>query len=978
MKGFPVLLLTVLLTLFLAGKMKAAIPQTASVDSAWVDSVMNSLTLEQKIAQLMIIRVASNLDSVTEDTLVSQVKSWNPGGICFFKGTPLLQVALTNRLQQVVQTPLIISIDAEWGLGMRLDSTVSFPRQMTLGALEDDSLVYEMASAIAWDCKRIGVNLNFAPVVDINNNPANPVIGSRSYGEDKKAVARKGIAYMHGLQDHGVFATAKHFPGHGDTDTDSHLALPVVPFPETRLDSVELFPFKALIREGIDGVMTGHLFVPALDSLRIPATLSPEIVTRLLRGKLLFKGFTVTDALDMKGVTSSFKPGEIEVKALLAGNDILLLPQNIGVAVKAICLAVDSGIISVDLLNEKCRKILTMKSTLGLAVHHQVNPDSLVYELNPISSEVLKRKLFKNAITVVKNENNLIPLNFLEYKKIVVLSIGDTNHTPFQEMIARYAALKKINLSLPFDSSGMACAIHETGDANLVIIAVHTTTNLATKRFGIPTQVYALIDSLASRRKIILDIFGSPYALSQVPVVSKIETILISYQNEPIVQEASAEIIFGGIAANGHLPVTGSAIFPLNTGIRTPADRFEYILSEEAGISSEALKEIDSIALEGIQKQAYPGCQVLFAKNGKIFYEKSFGSVGYNDPNPVTRESIYDLASLTKVIATTLAVMRLYDEGKIQLDENLGSYLPELTGSNKENLTIREVMTHQAGLQPWIPFFEKTMKDRRLIPGIYDSLASAEFPFQVAENLFMRKDYRDTVFSWIIASPLRPVKDYKYSDLGFYLLARIVERVTHQDFSRYTDSVFYQPLGLQTMGFHPLNRFPASRIMPTENDLLFRNQLLRGYVHDPGAAMLGGVAGHAGLFSNSTDLAIILRMLLNGGEYGGRQYLIPSTIREFTRVQFPENHNRRGIGFDKPPDDPSPDGPVCPEASPSSFGHSGFTGTYIWADPENGLIYVFLSNRVFPDASNQKLAELNIRTRIHTAMYRILKQARID
>ena len=942
-------------------------------DSAWVDSVLQSLTLNEKIGQLMILRAYSDKDSIYDDTLISQVKKWGAGGICFFKGTPYKQALLTNQLKDAAKTPLIFSTDAEWGLGMRLDSTFSFPKQMMLGAVKDDSLIYQMACQIAKDCRRMGLQINFAPVIDINNNPDNPVINVRSFGEDKTLVARKSELYMKGLQDNKVMATAKHFPGHGDTDTDSHLALPVMNHSRERLDSLELFPFRQLIKNGLQGVMIAHLFIPSLDTAKnTPATLSANIVTGLLKHQLGFKGFVITDALDMQGVTKYYKPGEIEVKALQAGNDILLLPQNIRVAINAIRQAVDSCQITDSLIDSKCRKILELKYRFGLAQKSYISTQHLYEDLNPVSSEILSRKLVKEAVTIVKDRYNLIPLSLLDHRKIACLSVGDTSKTAFQKMIGKYAPVTYINLPVNFSSSLMDSVIHLCREFNLIITGVHKTSNSPEKKFGLSAQTVALIDTLSLQTKMVLDIFGSPYILDLFKHTDQMDAVLVSYQDMKDAESLSAQIIFGGIAAEGKLPVTASASIPRGSSVRTSKVRLEYALPEELGISSTALKNIDSIAMEGIESKAYPGCQVLFAKDGKIFYHRSFGQMSYDDSTKINNEDIYDLASLTKVAGTTLAIMKLYEEGKIKLDEKLVTYLHEVKGSNKEAMTIREIMSHQAGLQSWIPFYLKTIKGKNLDSNIYKSVPSENFPYRVAENIYIRKDYRDSIYKAIIDAPVLMKKEYKYSDMGFYLLQLIIERITGQTLDTYLRTNFYDPLGLTTLGYSPRKRFPLSRIAPTEHDVVFRNQVIRGDVHDPGAAMLGGVGGHAGLFSNSGDLAILLQMLLWHGEYGAKQYLLPSTIKEFTRAQFPENENRRGLGFDRPLNTYIPDGPSCESASLQSYGHSGFTGTYIWADPENNLIYVFLSNRVNPDASNQKLEKMNIRTRIHQAMYDIL------
>ncbi|MCX6245437.1 MAG: serine hydrolase [Bacteroidetes bacterium] len=966
--------LIILLFLLATGNASGTSPRTGA-DSTWVDSVFQSLTPDQRIAQLFIIRAYSDKDSTYNDSIANMIRKWNPGGICFFKGTPWRQACMTNSLQSLAQTPLLISTDAEYGIGMRLDSAVAFPREMTLGALQDDSLIWVEGTLIARDCKRMGVQMNFAPVADINNNPGNPVIGFRSFGENRDEVTRRSIIFMKGLQSGGILTTAKHFPGHGDTDTDSHLALPVIRHSEERLDSIELYPFSQLIRNGVDGIMIAHLYIPSIDSTKdTPTTLSRKVVSELLKEKMGFKGFVVTDALDMKGVTKYFKPGEIEVKALLAGNDLLLLPKNLDAAVNGIRMARDSALIPEEMIDSQCLKVLRLKYRAGLADVKPVQIKNLYEDLNPLNSKVLTRAVFRNAITLVRNENQLLPLNFLDRRKIAVLFIGDTVLQPFQEMISQYTPARFFVLPASFSQKRADSLIAEMRDDNLIIIALHCNQGLVSKQYGIQDCALRLIDTLSTLKKVILDIFGSPYALAFLKNPMNIETILESYQDVPEAQELSAEMIFGGIAANGQLPVTAAPGFPLKTGLSTQVTRLEFVLPEEIGIHSEKLKVIDSIAQRGIDQKAFPGCQVLFAKDGKVFYQKSFGHPRYEDTVSVKNNDIYDLASVTKVAATTLAIMKLYEAGKISPDDKLGKYLPWLEGSNKNELVIRDVMTHQAGLQSWIPFYRQTLRNSQPDPAIYQKSPSDRFPFRVADSLYIRSDYIDTICHLIALSPLRSTHDYKYSDMGFYLLRFIIEKITGKPLEDYLAETFYRPLGLTTMGFRPRDRFPLSRIMPTEYDTIFRKQLLHGDVHDPGAAMLGGVSGHAGLFSDAADLAVLLQLFLNHGEYGSKQYFLPSTVKEFTRVQFPASGNRRALGFDKPTLNYNPDGPSCKSASPLSFGHSGFTGTYIWADPENNLVYVFLSNRVYPDASNEKIVEMNIRTSIHQAMYEILEK----
>jgi beta-N-acetylhexosaminidase len=938
----------------------------------WVDSVYLSLDTNQRIAQLLVIRAWSTKDSSYNDSLTRVISGLNVGGVCFFRGTPCSQARLTNLWHDSIRTPLLVAIDAEWGMGMRLDSAFDFPYQMTLGAIREDSLIYRMSSQIARDCRRMGVHVNFAPVVDINNNPANPVINLRSFGEDPGNVTRKGILYMKGLQDHGVLSTGKHFPGHGDTDTDSHLSLPLISHSQERLDSVELEPFKALIRGGVRGMMIAHLYVPAFETIPgLPSTLSNSIVTSLLKERLGFRGFVITDALDMQGVTKYFPSGQIEVKALQAGNDILLLPQDAHQAVKTIREAADSGLVSWQLVEAKCKAILELKYDLGLAHEGPVSLRHLTADLNPRESFLLNETLFRSSVTLLKNDYRLLPLILLDRRRVACVSAGDTVPTEFQEMLSNYLPCANFIVRHEAKKPDLDSLLTQLKGYDLVLLGVHHANLYPKDHYGMTDAILSFLDKVPQQNRAVLALFGNPYILDILKDPDAFGAIVTTYQDRPEAEEAAAEMIAGGLGAQGLLPVSAGG-FKAGTGLATEPARIGFTPPETFGITPEMLTKADSMAADGIASGAYPGCQVLFAKDGKIFYYKAFGHPGYNDTIRVTTRDLYDLASVTKMAGTTLAVMKLYEEGRIRLDEPIGDYLPLLRNTSKGDLTIREIMSHQAGLQAWIPFYQSTLTNGLPDTAVYSSHPSPEFPVRVAPGLYIRTDYRDTILQQIIRSDPGKRGEYNYSDLGFYLLDAMATHLTGKPLDQFLDTTFYRPLGLTTMGYRPLLRFPSDRIMPTENDTVWRHALLRGDVHDPGAAMLGGVAGHAGLFSDAFDLAVILQMLLNYGEYGGKQYLLPSTVREFTGIQYPSAGNRRGLGFDKPPPVYLPDGPSCRSASPSSFGHSGFTGTYAWADPENKLIYIFLSNRVCPDASNNKLSQKNIRTDLHQVIYDLL------
>ena len=946
-----------------------------SYDTTWVDSVMSSLSLEQKIAQLFSIRAYSNKDKKHKKKIASLIKKYNIGGLTFFQGGPVRQALLTNYYQELSQTPLLIMQDAEWGLGMRLDSTYSFPYQLTMGAMDNDTLVYAAASEIACQLKRIGVHVNLAPVVDINNNPLNPVINYRSFGENRYNVTSKGLAYMHGLQDHGIIATAKHFPGHGDTDADSHQTLPIIQHTKERLDSIELFPFKKLISEGLYGIMIAHLYLPAYDDDKnLPSTLSGNLVTGLLKDQLAFNGLIITDALDMKGVTMYYSPGEIEVKALQAGNDILLLPGDVPKAIKKIKQAIKKGLIIEQEVEARCRKVLEFKYRAGLAQYIPVKIENLIEDIDTPRAKAINRRIYKSAITLVKNEGDLVPLNLNDSVKIASLSIGSDNKTAFQEMMDNYAEIDHFSIEHTSNKEAVNRILEQLSPHNLIIIGVHCASNFPFT-YGISDDTDELVSKLAASKRVIVTVFGSPYSLERFNRIDDFDAIMVSYQNNLTAQEISAQMILGSIACQGKLPVTASTQFQAGSGVNTISkNMLSYTIAEELNINRGFLLEVDSLLLNSIEEGVFPGCQVMALKDGSVFYQKSFGYHTYEKQIPVKNTDLFDLASITKIAATTLAVMKMTADDKIDIDMPLVYYLPFLKGTNKENIIIREMMAHQARFTPWIPFYRNTLNDNGPDTLIYSQSISEVFPFRVAEKMYIHRDYCYTIFDTIITSPLLEAEEYKYSDLPFYFLKRVIENGLNQPIEKYLNTQFYSSMNLFKMGYRPRDRFPLNSIVPTEYDNEFRQQLIHGDVHDPGAAMLGGVSGHAGLFSNANNLAVLMQMLLQSGEYNGISYLDSAVIEEFTSYQFPLTDNRRGLGFDKPSFEYLEDGPTCKGVSPSSFGHSGFTGTYVWADPESRLIYVFLSNRVHPDASNRKISERNIRTKVHQLFYDALEK----
>lgn len=949
-------------------------PEFIERPSPWADSVLATLNLDQRIGQLMMVAAYSNKNEKHYSEIEQLVRKYHIGGLIFFQGGPVRQAVLTNRYQAAARTPLLIGMDLEWGLAMRLDSTIRFPRQMALGAMADDSSLERMGLEIAREMQRLGVHVSFSPDVDVNVDPTNPVINERSFGEDPAMVARKGLAYMRGLQNGGVLACVKHFPGHGDTNTDSHKTLPLVTASRARLDSVELLPFQELINAGVAGAMVGHLSVPALDSTpELPSSMSHPIITGLLRETMGFKGLVFTDALNMKGIANAARPGEIELRTLMAGSDVLVFPQDPVKAITRIRQAVDSGLVSEATIAEKCLKVLKAKEWAGLAKPAIVEVKGITADLNTAKGRMVRRELYAQALTVATN-HGVLPVRNLDSLRIASLVIGDTLNNPFQQALARYAPISMFRCEKVLNANQSKAMLDSLKKFDLVITSVHNTTYRVNKEFGVPQISLDFLRRLGDQQPMVFTLFANPYRLGNAYGAERWGAVVVAYEENDATQDLAAQLIFGAIPAKGKLPVTASTHFKSGQGVAVPSlGRLRYGLPEEEAMRTGDLEEIDSVVLRGLKAQAYPGCQVLVARNGMVLWDKNYGTPTYSRERPVTSGDIYDLASITKVAGTTLALMKLADEGKINTGKTLGEYLPGLLKEYPyhASLTLDEVLAHQAGLKPFMPFQNRLKEKRNWKPGVMANVPDDEHDMQVADGVYINHSYRDSLLKWVLETPVAERGKYVYSDMGMYLLMQVVEKVSGMPFDHFLARNFYRPLGLATMGFNPLERFPMDRIMPTENDTLFRNGLVRGTVHDPGAAVMGGVAGHAGLFSNANDLAILMQMLLNGGEYGGRRYLSEKTVQRFTSCRYctgdPRKENRRGLGWDRPQGAGAP-GPASDGASSLSYGHTGFTGTMAWVDPAYGTVYIFLSNRVYPDAANKKLQQMNTRTQIQAAV----------
>jgi beta-N-acetylhexosaminidase len=967
-----------LLWVFTSGKVDPFVANDDPLNSSdrlgqqeWVDSVFSAMTFEQRLGQLFMVAAYSNKDQKHIDEISNLVKTEHLGGLIFFQGGPNRQARLTNYYQAQSKTPLFIAMDAEWGIGMRLDSVPNFPKAMTLGAIQNHELIYEMGAEIARQFKELGMHINFAPVVDVNSNPNNPVIGYRAFGENKEVVTRRAVAYMKGLQENGVIANAKHFPGHGDTESDSHYTLPVIKHAEKRIWDVDLYPYQELFREDLMSVMVAHLNVPSLDNgSNIPTSLSKPVVTDLLQNRMNFQGLIFTDALNMKGVANLNKPGEVDLKALLAGNDVLLYSQDVPKAKALIKDAVDRGTIKESEINRRVKKILKAKYWAGLDKYKPIDTYKIAERLHtPKTNEVIE-KLYAESITVASNKGNVLPFQNLDLQKFASLTIGDDGKV-FSQFLKNYTAVDHYTVQKASNETAHYNLIKQLEDYDVVIVGLMGVTNSPQRAFGIAPADIQLIRTLEKRQKVVTVLFGNAYGAK---ALEGFGNVVLAYENSSETQKLVPQVLFGGRPSQGILPVTVSGQYSHGVGgYLASANRLAYGSPESVGLNSETLDKIDEVANRMILVQAAPGGNVLVLKDGKVVFERSYGYLDYKKTVPVTRETVYDLASITKVLATTQAVMFLESRGDLDMNKTLGDYLPELKGTNKANLQLKNVMIHEAGLKAFIPHYVKTVQSGQWRGDYYKASIEPGFSSPVSNDMFGSNALRDSIWNWTIKSDLLPKPNkYVYSDLTMYFMQAVVERIVHQPMDEFLDQNFYAPLGLRTLTFNPYLKMPLEKIAPTENDVAFRKRQVQGYVHDPGAAMYGGVAGHAGLFGTANDLAVMMQLMLNKGSYGDVTLFKPQTVESFTKRQ--SNISRRGWGWDKPEPEFGKGGSASKFAPKSTFGHTGFTGTCVWADPENQLVYVFLSNRVYPAAENNKLLDEGIRTKIHDIIYEAMKK----
>jgi beta-glucosidase-like glycosyl hydrolase/CubicO group peptidase (beta-lactamase class C family) len=931
-----------------------------------IEKLLSQMTIKEMVGQLIMIGADTDVNKKYCEKILKDIDSNKVGGVCFFKGKSDNLPKLINKYNTVCKIPLLVSIDAEWSLSMRFTDLDPFPRAMALGALDSNDyyLVYKKADIIGKQCKTLGIHINFAPDIDINLNPANPVINTRSFGQNKWKVSLLSEQYIKGLQDNNVMAVIKHFPGHGDTDLDSHLNLPTINHSKDFIDTVDLIPFKYNIEKGVWGAMIAHLNVPALNkNYTYPASINPDIIQGYLVDELKFDGLIFTDAMNMKGLTNDYPDGQAQVLALKAGVDVLLMPNNTDSAMNAILTAIENGELSKELIKEKCRKVLEWKYKLGVMKPTQ--------EPKPLSKKQKEEignlcdSIAPKVLTLLENNANILPLEEKDTNEVIFVSLDENDYSDFIKQAKKHKKIKNYCINKKTKEEDYEKIMCEIDSTKTVIVAASGGVNSKkSNNYGISSQslttLYAIQETKA---KNILVLFANPYVLESIDTICDYNALIIAYQNTPQLQVAAAKSIFTPHKFTATLPVDGSQTYKASPD-------FAIELPKQA---PSRFSKIDSLINLGIVKEAYPGAQVLIAQKGEIIYKKNAGYQTYDNKIAINDSSIYDVASLTKVMATTLAVMKLYDEKKFALDDRLSNYIPWLKKTNKRKITIKEALSHCGRMKAYLPIWIHALKTAEQDSTLFAwKTENTDEYFQLTDSLYIHKKYREDIFKQISDSPLNPKHKYVYSDLGFILLGELVEALSGQTLDVYLEENFYKPMNLTHTCFRPKQSQNIENIVPTIEAVDFRNSQIRGNVHDETSALLGGVAGHAGLFSTSEDLFAICQMLLNKGEYKGKRYINKETVDLFAIAHFKEHNNRRGLGWDKPLLH-SKSSHTSQYASKSSFGHSGFTGTYLWIDPKNETILIFLSNRVYPDAKTNKLAQLNIRTDIHDLIYEILK-----
>lgn len=950
MKRLNTLIVGLLISLICLGGETSLMKRAESREAImWADSVYATLSERERVAQLLCPKIRF---SDGESYIEKYVEKDRVGGLLFATGSLEEYADMTNYAQSLSRVPLLMTFDGEWGPAMRIDDVPRYPANMGLGAIRDKNLLYQYGREIGRQLRLVGQHVNFAPVADVNSNPRNPVIGYRSFGEDPARVAELVTAMSKGLEDSGVQAVAKHFPGHGDTSTDSHLEKTIVNHSPETIENIDLVPFRDFIDNGLSGIMVGHIVIPSLDNSGRPASLSKKITSDLLRDTLGFRGLIYTDALGMKGAhMAGYRP---EVEALKAGADILLSYGDPAEDIDAIVAQINSGNISRSTIEDHCKRILRYKYALGIPTQPKVDKSDLSAQISSPQARMVSDALACAAITVLRNKGNILPIGNLAKNRIAVVNVGAPADNNFTSLCRKYAKVDVYaSESAPFTGK----TLDRIREHDIVIAAVYSDSAYCRNLY------YQLQDMPG-----LVGVFMmNPYKMNKFrQSMTHTDAIVLAYEDLPDLRSAAAMAVFGGIRVSGKLPVNLPG-FPIGTGIEIPKSRLGYTSPLAENMSPALVDSIDTLVKAAIDDEAMPGCQVLVARNGNVVFEKAYGQITKNG-TAVDEYSLYDLASVSKVIGTLPGVMKAYDLGLFDLDKPAADYIPGLKESGK-NFTPRQMLYHETGMPAAINAYSLMLNDGEIRRDITSADSTRRFPLEAAKGIWVGRETIDTVMNVIYRQPLRSNTDYNYSCLNFCLLLDMEQRLTGQPHEQWvTDSIF-GPLGQYNTFYRPTRHASLDRIAPTENDTVMRRQLVHGYVHDETAAMQGGVSGNAGLFANAGDIAKLCQAWLQGGRYGDSQILSPETVELFMTSKSPTC--RRGLGFDKP--DPNPEqSPTCAEASPTVVGHTGFTGTIFWIDPTEDLIYVFLTNRVNPSRINPAFARSGIRSALFSQIYRSL------
>jgi beta-N-acetylhexosaminidase len=918
----------------------------------WVDDALRQMTVEEKVGQLLFTTYHGSFTASDSDTFAQMMHDINDlhvgGFITITHGSPLGIVkdqayptaVLANELQSKSKYPLLIGADYERGTAMRQDEGTSFPTAMAVAAAGDPKDAYTMGKITALEARAVGVQWVYAPVSDVNNNPGNPIINTRSFGENPALVSQYVTEFIRGVQDNGAMATAKHFPGHGDTATDSHIDLPIIKADRERIESLELVPFRAAIAAGVGSVMTGHLNVPAFEpDPNTPATLSPNILTDLLRKRLGFQGLVITDALDMGGITARYAPGEAAVRAFLAGADALLMPPVPDAAYEAVVAAVKSGRVPEERLDASVRRLLEAKARLGLNKNRLVDIASLNENFGKTAWQETAQEISDRGVTLLRDNQHLLPLDGAKPTRGLLVSLyADPEPYPGQDLEpqlrARFDSLAALRADTRFVRAD-TLKLPPPDSYDIAVLALFVRVSDRKGDIAVPAEQVPLIDQIYKSGKPVITLgLGSPYLIERFPQAG---AWLSAFGISDVAQISLARAMFGEIPVRGHLPVTiPGANLKAGYGIELPADPMKLQAMDVRGEAQ--LQPAFSVIENAIADKAFPGATLAVGYRDKVSYH-AFGHLSYDKDSPATKvDTMYDLASLTKVVVTTTLVEKLVEgdfPSPLDLDAPIERYLPEWAAGPqpewRHRVTVRNLMTHTSGLPPFKEYWRTS------------------------------KGKEDTL-RMIFAEPLEyePGTKVVYSDLGIILMAEIIQRLTGKSLNELANEFIFQPLGMKNSMYNPPKKL-WPEIAPTEVDDRWRQRLVQGEVHDENAHAMGGVSGHAGVFSTSPDLAAFCQMLLNGGVYAHQRILKRATIAEFT-VPQPLAQNTRTLGWVVPTENSS----SGRYFSVHSYGHTGFTGTTIWIDPDRQLFVVLLTNRVNPTRENHKITE--VRPAVHDAI----------